>query len=233
MPAVAGEAPKEPASNWAEVQRDFAQPPERYKSRPLWFWNGPLDAEKTRRMLEACKQSGYYGVGILPAQGMTPAFMTPEFLDQYQVAVDKAAALGMKLCLYDEYWFPSGSAGGLLAKKFPEALSKRLDMLPLAVAGPQAIAQAVPAGKLMAAVAMEWSGERRLDITSQVKEGKLVWNVPAGNWKIMIFTCVPDGARGLVDYLDPEAVKKFISLTYQAFYDKFPKHFGTTFDSAF
>ncbi len=184
-------------------------------------------------MLGACQQRGYYGVGILPAHGMTPEFMTPEFLDQYQVAVDKAAALGMKLCLYDEYWFPSGSAGGLLAKKFPEALSKRLDMQAVEVAGPKAIEQGVPVGKLMAAVAMEAASGKRLDLTPHVKDGKLAWDVPAGNWKIMIFTCVPDGARGLVDYLDPEAVKKFISLTYQAYYDKFPKHFGTTIDSAF
>jgi len=238
LPVVAGEAAKAPAGDWADIKREFAQPPERFKSRPLWFWNGSLDADKTRQMLEACKQRGYYGVGILPAQDMTPAFMTAEFLDQYQVAVDKAAALGMKLCLYDEYCFPSGSAGGLLAKRFPEALSKRLDMLAIDVAGPRTIEQAVPAGKLMAAVAMEAAameaaGGKRVDVAPRVKDGKLAWDVPTGNWKIMLFTCVPDGARDLVDYLDPKAVQKFITLTYQAYYDKFPTHFGTTIDSAF
>ena len=55
--------------------------------------------------------------------------MTPEFLNQYQVAVDKAGKLGMKLCLYDEFWFPSGSAGGLLAKQASRSAGKRLDML--------------------------------------------------------------------------------------------------------
>ncbi|MHC4505129.1 MAG: glycosyl hydrolase, partial [Planctomycetota bacterium] len=59
------------------------------------------------------------------------------------------------------------------------------------------------------------------------------WEVPAGKWKVMLFTCVRDGARGLVDYLDPGAVGKFIELTYQQYFDKFPSHFGTTIDSAF
>jgi len=49
----------------------------------------------------------------------------------------------------------------------------------------------------------------------------------------MLFTCVRDGGGGLVDYLEPDAVRRFIELTYQAYYDKFPKHFGTTIDSAF
>jgi len=103
----------------------------------LWFWNGKLDAEKTQGMVAACKAAGYYGMGILPCNGMGVDFMSPEFLKQYKVAVDEAGRLGMKMCLYDEFWFPSGSAGGLLAKTSPEALGKRLDMLATDVAGPK------------------------------------------------------------------------------------------------
>ncbi|MCX8109453.1 MAG: glycosyl hydrolase, partial [Verrucomicrobiae bacterium] len=63
--------------------------------------------------------------------------------------------------------------------------------------------------------------------------GQLSWSVPADTWRIMLFVCVPDGAGNLVDYLDPEAVKKFISLTYEQYYSAFPEHFGKTIDSAF
>jgi hypothetical protein len=217
----------------ADLESEFKDPPFHCQSRPLWFWNGPLQAGQTRSMLAACKERGYYGVGILPAHGMTPAFMTPEFLEQYQVAVEEAAKLGMKLCLYDEYWFPSGSAGGLLAKRFPEALSQRLDLLAVDVAGPKEFAQALPSGAFMGAVAMERRTKERLNISDRVEGSQLSWTVPAGDWKIMVFTCVRDGAGGLVNYLDPQAVQRFITLTYQAYYDQFPTHFGTTIDSAF
>ena len=49
----------------------------------------------------------------------------------------------------------------------------------------------------------------------------------------MLFVCVPDGARDLVDYLDPDAVRKFVELTYEKYYQTFPEHFGKTIDSAF
>ena len=215
------------------LRSDFADPPARYASRPLWFWNGPLSHARTREQLQGCKERGYYGVGILPAQNMKFDFMSPEFLAQYKFAADTAANLGMKLCLYDEFWFPSGSAGGLLAAKFPEALGKRLDMLATDVTGPKPFTQSVPAGTFMGAVAMNLETKQREDLTGMVKAGALAWQVPAGTWKVMLFTCVRDGGAGLVDYLSPAAVQRFIELTYQAYYDAFPTHFGTTIDSAF
>lgn len=225
--------PRLPAASTASLRSDFANPPFSCQSRPLWFWNGPLDGERTRATLAACKERGYCGVGILPAHGMSPGFMTPGFLAHYRLAVEQAASLGLKLCLYDEYWFPSGSAGGLLAQRFPEALSQRLDLLAWNVTGPKLFAQVLPAGTFMGAVAMNLATKQRADISRQVKDGQLIWQAPAGEWRVMAFTCVRDGAGGLVDYLNPEAVQRFISLTYQAYYETFPDHFGATIDSAF
>ena len=216
-----------------QMREEFNHPPSRYQSRPLWFWNGKLDADKTRTMVAACKTAGYHGMGILPCKGMGFDFMSPGFLNQYKVAVDEAGKLGMKMCLYDEFWFPSGSAGGLLAKHRPEALGKRLDMLATDMNGPKEFTQALPAGTLMGVVAMEAATKKRIDITAAAKDGTLRWNVPTGAWKVMIFTCVRDGGGGLVDYLEPKAVEAFIALTYQAYHDAMPEHFGTTIDGAF
>lgn len=49
-----------------DLRRDFADPPLRWKSRPLWFWNGPLSRERTAQTLEGCRAAGYAGVGSSP-----------------------------------------------------------------------------------------------------------------------------------------------------------------------
>ncbi|MFH1924107.1 MAG: hypothetical protein ABIP48_29995, partial [Planctomycetota bacterium] len=72
----------------ADMREDFVDPPASYHTRPLWFWNGPLSPDETSRMMDRSLESGYSGFGILPAQGMTPEFMSPEFLKRYQEAVD-------------------------------------------------------------------------------------------------------------------------------------------------
>ena len=214
------------------LRNDFADPPLCWKSRPLWFWNAPVSEAQTTAIMEGCKGVGYYGFGILPSEG-APKFMSPEYLDAYQFALDKAAALGMKMCLYDEYWFPSGGAGGQLKALHPEAMSKRLDKTETEVAGPRAFSQPLPEGQFMGAAAMNTATKEIRDITANATNGTLAWDAPEGVWKVMLFSCVTDGGRDLVDYLDPEAVQKFAALTYQQYYDRFPGHFGGTIDSAF
>jgi hypothetical protein len=216
-----------------ELRGDFAEPPLSLKTRPLWFWNGALTRQGIEQQMEKLRdESGYDGFGILPTQTMTPAYPSKDFLDRYEDAVNKAAALGMKMCLYDEFWFPSGSAGGLLAAKYPEATAKRLDLVEQIAAGPATINKKIPAGSLMGVVAMNSATGERIDITRHVHAGSLTWTVPAGTWKVMIFVCVRDGWDH-VDYLSPDAVKRFIELTYERFYQRLERHFGTTIDSAF
>ncbi len=85
----------------------------------------------------------------------------------------------------------------------------------------------------MAVVAMNETTLERVDLRPFLSAGRLDWDAPAGRWTVMVFRCVPDGARGLVDYLDPKAVRDFVALTYDAYYEKLKPYFGTTIDSAF
>ncbi len=156
------------------LEKDFTSPPAKWKSRPLWFWNGPLDESATTTIMEESVASGYYGFGILPTADMGVAFMSPEFLRHYKHAVDTASRLGLKMCLYDEFWFPSGSAGGLLKEHYPDALSKRLDKVETDVVGPVTVTLDVPAGHLMAAVAMHAETKERVDLTGHVDQEEVL-----------------------------------------------------------
>ena len=79
----------------------------------------------------------------------------------------------------------------------------------------------------MGAVAMNMQTLERIDITSSVAKGKLVWKAPAGTWRVMIFACAKAG-NNLVDFLSPESVDKFITLTYDEYFKRLADHFGTT-----
>jgi hypothetical protein len=64
-----------------------------------------------------------------------------------------------------------------------------------------------------------------------VRGERIAWQAPAGEWRIMIFTCVR--TSGCVDYLSPESVKKFFSLTYDEYYKRFAPYFGPTITMTF
>jgi hypothetical protein len=224
------------------LRKDFAEPPQRYWPRPLWFWNNTrvtVDTvrEQMRLARERCK---YGGFGILPfGKSFAPAYLSDDYFGIYGAALDEAKALGLTLSLYDEYGFPSGSAGSqnssdqsLFARRWPELTIKRLDKHEWEITGPARFQTNLPSGQLAALVAMNTVTLARLELSESAREGRLDWAAPPGTWKLMAFVCVKDGDP-ICDYLDPEATDRFIQITHQAYYDRFPAHFGTTIDSTF
>jgi hypothetical protein len=224
------------------LRRDFAEPPQRYWPRPLWFWNNTAVTAETvnDQMRQARDRCRYGGFGILPfGREFRPAYLSNAYFAVYGAALEQAKSLGLTLSLYDEYGFPSGSAGSqnssdtsLFARHWPGLTIKRLDKHEWEIDGPAGFTQTLPAGKLMAVVAMNAATLERIDLTDAVRNGRLDWQTPAGLWKVMCFLCVIDGDP-ICDYLDPDAADRFIELTHQAYYDRFADHFGTTIDSTF
>jgi hypothetical protein len=98
----------------SQRQSDFAHPPVRCWPRPLWFWNDTeVTAQGIREQMQKSKDlSRYGGFGILPfGKGFRPDYLSEEYFAIYGAALEQARALGMTMSLYDEYGFPSGSAG--------------------------------------------------------------------------------------------------------------------------
>lgn len=202
-----------------------------YATRPLWFWNKRPTPESIRELMENCaKKSGYAGFGVLPYDACGLEYMGEEYLSFYGVVLKEAKRLGLKICLYDEWWFPSGSAGGLLKKRYPEACAKRLDMEEYTSDNGTFDITIPQNGKLMAAVALK--GEKRTDLAPYISGERLKWRAPESGYSALLFI-LRDSGWDRVDYLSPEAVEKFIACTHGAYYARFKEYFGTVIDSAF
>ena len=212
----------------AGLGEDFQHPPAALRPMPFWHINGTLTTAEIKAQLTATRdQSGFGGVAILPVGEMRPKYLSDEYFARYADILNTARELGLEVILYDDTGFPSGSAGGQLKELFPDDTMKRLDLVEADVQGPADFVRELPAGALMGVVAMNTQTWQRLDLTSAVAGGKVAWQVPAGSWKIMLFTCIKSG-RILVDYLSAESVDKFIPLTYGEYFKRFPSYFGTT-----
>lgn len=225
-----------------DLRQEFIEPPLEYATRPLWFWNNTTVTKEgvVKQMREARDRCGYGGLGILPfGKNFKPTYLTEDYFKVYGVALETAKELGMTMCLYDEYGFPSGSAGAIhgdgvrrFADRHPGHTIKRLDKFEQKVSGPADWSQEIPPGRLMSVVAMNMDSRERVDLSGRVKDGRVAWQVPEGTWKIMTFVCVTDGDPN-VDYLEPESVKCFVEMTHQQYYNRFKDYFGSTIDGAF
>lgn len=237
-----GTAATPSAARATRLPRDFVDPPIRTWPRPLWFWNDTrVDAETVRDQMRLARdRCRYGGFGILPfGKQFAPPYLSDDYFKVYGAALDQARALGLTLSLYDEFGFPSGSAGSQnssdtsqFATRWPDLTIQRLDKHEWEITGPLRFRTNLPPGHLSAVVALNPATFERVDLTATITDGRLDWPAPAGTWKVMAFLCVKDGDP-ICDYLDPVAADRFIEMTHQAYFDRFPSAFGTTFDSTF
>lgn len=225
------------------LEEQFKKPPREYGPMPFWHINGELTTEGIRKQMKDANDAGFTGVSLLPLAeksptkpGTTPKFLSNDYFDRFQDMLDVAEELDMEIILYDDNDFPTGMAGGKLGELFPEHTMKRLDNEEKEIIGPAIFIDTINAVQLMAAVAMNTQTFEQIEISNFVDNGILKWNVPEGNWKVMLFKMQKDSwhkAYPVVDYLDTTAVRHMINLTYEKYAEKFSAYFGNTIKITF
>ena len=99
----------------APAQR-FADP--RPDSRPtvLWFWNGAVTTALAADGLADLRDKGIHEVLVFPfdTAALRPAFFTEDWFALIEFTLREAQRHGMHLWLFNDDYFPSGRAGGLV-----------------------------------------------------------------------------------------------------------------------
>ena len=167
-------------------------PPREFTAIPFWFLNGDLTAEELRRQLADFAAHGIYGVVLHPRMGLSPdiTYLGERYFAHIRTAVQTAAALDMKIVLYDEGMYPSGSASGLVVKDHPELASEGITLTQTVLPGDELLAQAENG----ALVVRKSGGTMR----------GLHWDEDDGE----------KNAPKTADILNPAAVSRFIELTH-------------------
>lgn len=95
---------------------------------PFWFWNDDLSEDEILRQMKEMKDKGVDGFVIHPRKGLPSSigYLSDEYFHYVRFAVQKAKEMDMKVVLYDEAMYPSGSAHGEVVKANPSFASKGL-----------------------------------------------------------------------------------------------------------
>lgn len=96
--------------------QEFANPSAKFRGAPFWSWNCKLDREMMLRQIDYFREMGMGGFTMHSRTGLDTEYLGKEFMEVVRACVDKAKALGMEACLYDEDRWPSGYAGGFVTK---------------------------------------------------------------------------------------------------------------------
>ena len=196
----------------------FYDPSREFSVMPFWFINDNLDESKLRQQIADFEEHGVYGFVIHPRIGLPLelGWMSPELLRYYRIILEEAAKRQMKVMLYDEGMYPSGSSCGQVVANNPEHQCRCIAKIELK---PDEKTELKPGENLIAVINTDNHGrlafvDRKVD--SVIRGLHYIGEGPEE-------TCPP-----AADLLNTDAVDSFINLVYERFYQEFKAYFGET-----
>ena len=181
-------------------------PPKEFTPIPFWFFNDKPNEEKIRQQLADYVDKGVNGIVLHPRIGIPEEiqYLSKAYFDVVKYVVQTAKQLDMKVVLYDEGMYPSGSAHGLVVAENADYASK--------------------------GITLSDNAEDGLIIT-QFPDGKyLIYGFTHGTIRGIHFG-EDDGETNApmsADILNPDAVDTFIRLTHERYYQELKEYFGST-----
>ena len=226
------------------IASEFKNPGAIFRGSPFWSWNTSLDKDQLFRQIDYFKEMGMGGFHIHVRTGLATEYLGAEFLSIVRACTEHAAQKGMLTRLYDEDRWPSGFAGGLVTSD-PKLRAKYLLFTPYsyeelkeseANADYSSWAVAARNGKGMLLGRYEIvlrDGRliqyRRLKEKEAPASGGTVWyayleTMRTSDWY---------NGQAYADLLNPEAIRRFIEVTHEAYASEVGKYFGNAIPTIF
>lgn len=193
-----------------EFLKELLHPSAEFSSVPFWFFNDEPDPDKIKAQLMDMKNKGIDAFVLHPRIGIPKdiPYLSNAFFEVVRFILQTAKDLNMKVCLYDEGMYPSGSAHGAVVRENPDFAAKGIYL-----ADPKEV------------------DEKRAGETIAVfPDGKrLLYTFTGGTIRGIHFG-EDDGENPppAADLLNPQAVKTFIHLTHDRYYAECKPYFGNT-----
>lgn len=201
----------------SSLKQDFLYPSKEFSPYPFWFWNDELSEEELERQMRAFKAKGVDGFVIHPRLGLPESigYLTETYFHYVRFAVEKARELDMKVVLYDEGMYPSGSCHGNVVKENPAFASRGL------------VRRENPEMHPNEALVSKSTQNGKAYYYYECFSGGTIRGIHFGE---------DDGeahAPASADLLNPQAVACFIRLTHEVYAQHIGEYFGSTVTAIF
>ncbi len=219
-----------------DLKSNFQSPPAKYRMLQITH-NTNNDGT-----LDSLKKYGYGGV--VSNVGFDNYLQSETEWTKFKEYLAKCKVLGLNFWIYDEHGYPSGKAGNLTLKDHPEY--ETIGVLCAHTESKGKITHTFPSGErytdepiYICAAPVEkglYDFSRKVELTSLWRKGKntIEWQSPDTNkWGVLSFhvkrmyegthieTNVSDRNQ-YINIIDKDAVRRFISLTHEAYKQQIP-----------
>ncbi|MGF6846822.1 hypothetical protein QFZ51_002057 [Chitinophaga sp. W3I9] len=222
---------QQPLERFEEVAAGFKNPGRDYGTVPFWVWNTKITKRNIDSMLNDYRKNDFGGVIIHPRPGLITEYLSKEWFDLFEYALQQGKKLGLNIWIYDENSYPTGFAGGLVGEQMPEAYNQG-QMLYMEEA------TRLPADLSAFFLFLKEENGSYKDVTNDLKdeEGK------TGHYQLFKKVNYQRSNRGsvagpigvsYVDLMAKGVTDKFIDIAYKSYEKVVGKEFGKTIKGVF
>jgi hypothetical protein len=210
-----------------------------YRPVPWWCWTGGLASDHLRQQLHLMYEQGIREFFIFPLYGLEVEYMSEEYLQAVGRALEWSRQLGMKVWIYDEYNWPSGTAGGRVPRYHPEAIAWGIVVERHENKSFQEADKLISDPAVLHACIQKPNGK-----VESVKKG-ITKNTPLSNLTVYrlerdktqqlvgLGSLWSKGESGMLDILSSAACRRFIDEAYEPIAKRFLQYFGSTLTGFF
>ncbi len=225
-----------PKNQEKELSRElFKAPTSEYRAAPFWAWNCELDPEMLKKQIEYFKQMGFGGFHIHARSGLSTPYLGKEFGELIRACADKAESEDMLTWLYDEDRWPSGYGGGFVTKE----ARFRQRFISFGTEPPRETVDfddAVQNGRDHLIGAYDVCIDERGFLSGYKKVSDCSEAADGTRWYAVMHTRKNSprfNDQTYVDTLNPDAIDKFIDVTYEFYKREVGERFGGSVPAIF
>lgn len=232
------------AQNWPEVKPE-ARPGSR------WWWLGSaVDQKNLSYNLEKYGSAGLGSLEITPIYGVQGNekndidFLSPKWMEMLQYTQAEARKNGIDIDMNTGTGWPFGGPDVSIEEAATKAIFESYQVtggkeitMDIRITDPKEQKRQQDIARLSRLMAYDGKG-KCLNLTSKVTDGKLKWEAPEGDWRLIalfvgktlqkVKRAAPGGEGYVMDHLNPKAVKDYFTKFDRAFKDSqtaYPRSF--------
>ncbi len=205
-------------------------PPKEFSSAAFWFWYGMLDPVELRRQINLMVEQGVYNGFMHPRAYLKTPYLEDEWWEAISACVDEGNKKGFYPWIYDEYAWPSGTAGSTFEYGYQKP-SRTL------ANGRKNMAKSL--------ILRRFSSVSEFKEAANADEDQILLCVFAGDGADFYPADDIDTVTGeilafyvkvhttLVDYMNKETIREFIDYTHEEYKKRYGEYFGSRIPGVF
>ena len=195
-------------------------PPPKFSPAAFWFWYGKLNPDTLREQINMMVEQGVYN-GFMHARAyLKTQYLEDDWWKAISACIDEGQKTGFYPWLYDEYAWPSGTAGSTFQRGYQKPSRTLLK-------GECNMAKYLSIKKYSSEKDLYKETSFEKLVAAFYKDGeKWIYTTDLSTWKGETIAYYRSFSPRFVDYLNPEAIKEFINCTHEEYKKRFGEYFG-------